>query len=48
VQEIEDIDALRQFVRDHRAGLYRHVVLIEGNDRGGSTSACSQSCHSEA
>ena len=48
VQEIEDIDALRQFVRDDLAGLYRDVVLIEGNDRGGSTSACSQRCHSAA
>jgi hypothetical protein len=34
VQEIEDIDTLRQFVRDDLAGLYRHVVLIEGNDSG--------------
>jgi endonuclease/exonuclease/phosphatase family metal-dependent hydrolase len=32
VQEVEDIDTLRQFVRDDLAGLYRHVVLIEGND----------------
>jgi endonuclease/exonuclease/phosphatase family metal-dependent hydrolase len=32
VQEVEDIDTLRQFVRDELGGLYGHVVLIEGND----------------
>lgn len=32
VQEVEDIDTLRQFVRDDLAGLYPHAVLIEGND----------------
>jgi hypothetical protein len=32
VQEVEDIDTLRQFVRDDLAALYPHVVLIEGND----------------
>jgi endonuclease/exonuclease/phosphatase family metal-dependent hydrolase len=32
VQEVEDIDTLRQFVRDDLGGLYRHIVLIEGND----------------
>jgi endonuclease/exonuclease/phosphatase family metal-dependent hydrolase len=32
VQEVEDIDSLRQFVRDDLDDLYRHVVLIEGND----------------
>jgi endonuclease/exonuclease/phosphatase family metal-dependent hydrolase len=32
VQEVEDIDTLRQFVREDLGGLYRHVVLIEGND----------------
>jgi hypothetical protein len=32
VQEIEDIDTLRQFVREDLGGLYRYVVLIEGND----------------
>src|SRR4051812_45525096 len=32
VQEVEDIDTLRQFVRDDLGGLYRHVVLIEAND----------------
>ena len=31
VQEVEDIDTLRQFVREDLGGLYRHVVLIEGN-----------------
>lgn len=32
VQEVEDIDTLRQFGRDDLGGLYPHVVLIEGND----------------
>jgi endonuclease/exonuclease/phosphatase family metal-dependent hydrolase len=32
VQEVEDVDTLRQFVREDLGGLYRHVVLIEGND----------------
>ena len=32
VQEVEDIDTLRQFVRDELDGLYEHAVLIEGND----------------
>jgi endonuclease/exonuclease/phosphatase family metal-dependent hydrolase len=32
VQEVEDIDTLRQFARDDLGGVYRHVVLIEGND----------------
>jgi endonuclease/exonuclease/phosphatase family metal-dependent hydrolase len=32
VQEVEDIDTLRQFAREDLSGLYRHVVLIEGND----------------
>jgi endonuclease/exonuclease/phosphatase family metal-dependent hydrolase len=32
VQEAEDIDTLRQFNRQHLGGMYRHVVLIEGND----------------
>jgi endonuclease/exonuclease/phosphatase family metal-dependent hydrolase len=32
VQEVEDIDTLRAFVRDDLNGLYRHVVLVEGND----------------
>jgi endonuclease/exonuclease/phosphatase family metal-dependent hydrolase len=32
VQEVEDIDTLRQFVRDDLGGMYRHAVLIEGND----------------
>jgi endonuclease/exonuclease/phosphatase family metal-dependent hydrolase len=32
VQEVEDIDTLRQFVREDLKGLYRHSVLIEGND----------------
>ncbi len=33
VQEVEDIDTLRQFASDDLGGLYPHVVLIEGNDR---------------
>jgi endonuclease/exonuclease/phosphatase family metal-dependent hydrolase len=32
VQEVEDIDTLRQFNRDDLGGLYKNVVLIEGND----------------
>jgi endonuclease/exonuclease/phosphatase family metal-dependent hydrolase len=32
VQEVEDIDTLRQFARDDLGGMYREVVLIEGND----------------
>lgn len=32
VQEVEDIDTLRQFVRDDLGDLYKHIVLIEGND----------------
>jgi len=32
VQEVEDIDTLRQFVRDDLDGLYPNVVLVEGND----------------
>ena len=31
-QEVEDIDALREFNRDDLDGLYRHRVLVEGND----------------
>src|SRR4051812_36698653 len=32
VQEVEDIDTLKQFNRDELGGLYQHLVLIEGND----------------
>jgi endonuclease/exonuclease/phosphatase family metal-dependent hydrolase len=32
VQEVEHIEILRGFNRDHLGGLYRHVALIEGND----------------
>jgi len=32
VQEIEHIEILRAFNRDHLGGLYPHVVLVEGND----------------
>lgn len=32
VQEVEHIEILRAFNRDHLGGLYRHVALIEGND----------------
>lgn len=32
VQEVEDIDTLKQFNREQLNGMYPHVVLIEGND----------------
>lgn len=32
VQEVEDVEALRDFNRFHLGGLYPHAVLIEGND----------------
>lgn len=32
VQEVEHVEILRQFNRDHLGGLYAHVALIEGND----------------
>lgn len=32
VQEIEDIDILRQFIREDLEGMYPHEVLVEGND----------------
>ena len=32
VQEVEDVDTLRAFVRDDLGGLYPHVVLVEGDD----------------
>lgn len=32
VQEVEDIDILKEFNRDHLQGLYPFQVLIEGND----------------
>lgn len=32
VQEVEDIEALRDFAYFYLGGLYRHAVLIEGND----------------
>jgi len=32
VQEVEDIDILRDFNRRQLGGLYKHQVLIEGND----------------
>lgn len=32
VQEVEDIEALRDFNRFHLEGMYPHAVLIEGND----------------
>jgi len=32
VQEVEDIDTLRQFNRDQLDGLYSYVALVEGND----------------
>ena len=32
VQEVEHIEILRDFNRDHLGGLYRYQVLLEGND----------------
>lgn len=32
VQEVEDIDTLKEFARDHLGGTYPFVALIEGND----------------
>ncbi len=32
VQEVEHIEILRAFNRDHLNGLYAHVALVEGND----------------
>ena len=32
VQEVEDIDTMRQFNRDRLQGMYPYQVLIEGND----------------
>lgn len=32
VQEVEDVDTLRQFNREQLGGMYPHVLLIEGND----------------
>lgn len=32
VQEVEDISVLRQFNADYLGGLYRHIILVEGND----------------
>jgi hypothetical protein len=32
VQEVEDIEALRDFNRFHLDRMYRHVALLEGND----------------
>jgi endonuclease/exonuclease/phosphatase family metal-dependent hydrolase len=32
VQEVEDIDTLREFNRTQLGGMYPHVLLIEGND----------------
>ena len=32
VQEVEDIDTLKQFNREHLNGMYRFVLLVEGND----------------
>ncbi len=33
VQEVEHIEILKAFNRDHLAGMYPHVVLVEGNDQ---------------
>ncbi|GAB3751378.1 endonuclease/exonuclease/phosphatase family protein [Microlunatus parietis] len=32
VQEVEHADALKEFNRDHLAGAYRHLMVIDGND----------------
>ena len=32
VQEVEHIEILREFNRDHLGGLYAHAALVEGND----------------
>jgi endonuclease/exonuclease/phosphatase family metal-dependent hydrolase len=32
VQEIENVDVLREFNRDHLNGAYQHVMVIDGND----------------
>lgn len=32
VQEVENIEALQTFNREHLGGVYPHVVLVEGND----------------
>ena len=32
VQEVENIDILKEFNRDYLDGLYRDIILIEGND----------------
>jgi predicted extracellular nuclease len=33
LQEVEDVSTLRNFVREQLDNAYRHVVLIEGNDK---------------
>lgn len=32
VQEVENVEILRRFNRDYLNGLYRHEILVEGND----------------
>ena len=32
VQEVENIDILKEFNRDHLKNLYRDIILVEGND----------------
>jgi endonuclease/exonuclease/phosphatase family metal-dependent hydrolase len=32
VQEVEDVDTLREFNRERLGGLYPHLLLVEGND----------------
>lgn len=32
VQEVENVDVLREFNRDHLDGAYEHVMVIDGND----------------
>ncbi len=33
VQEVENIDILKEFNREDLSGLYPHIILIEGNDK---------------
>lgn len=33
VQEVEHIEILKEFNRDHLNGLYRYIALVEGNDQ---------------
>jgi hypothetical protein len=43
VQEVEDIEALKDFVRFHLVALYPNIALIEGNDTRFIDVACPSS-----